>query len=85
LHAVNLSTNNLGEHSHPQNVTHTYTGGTGVRSDYDSDKTDLKTFPQGVDTGPAGAHSHTVIGNTATTGGTETRPINYGVNYIIKI
>lgn len=86
LHNVNLNTNNWGEHSHPQNVTVSYEkGGTGTRSDYDSDASGLRTFSQGVNTEPAGAHSHTVIGNTASTGGTETRPINYGVNYIIKI
>lgn len=34
---------------------------------------------------PAGAHTHTISGNTAVTGGTETRPVNYGINYIIKI
>jgi Phage Tail Collar Domain. len=33
----------------------------------------------------AGAHTHTVTGSTANTGGTETRPVNYGVNYIIKL
>lgn len=32
-----------------------------------------------------GAHNHTISGSTATTGDTETRPVNYGVNYIIKL
>ncbi len=32
-----------------------------------------------------GAHTHIISGSTATTGGTETRPVNYGVNYIIKL
>jgi microcystin-dependent protein len=34
-----------------------------------------------------GAHTHavTVSGSTALTGGRETRPVNYGVNYIIKL
>lgn len=86
LHGVNLNTNNWGEHSHPQNVTVMgENGGTGTRADYNNDQMGLRIFSQGVDTEPAGAHSHTVIGNTASTGGTETRPINYGVNYIIKI
>jgi len=30
-------------------------------------------------------HSHVVEGNTAETGGNETRPVSYGVNYIIKL
>ncbi|WP_298545988.1 phage tail protein [uncultured Aquimarina sp.] len=32
-----------------------------------------------------GAHNHNITGSTATIGGTETRPVNYGVNYIIKL
>ena len=32
-----------------------------------------------------GAHTHQIEGNTADTGGEETRPINLGVNYIIKL
>lgn len=33
----------------------------------------------------AGNHTHSITGSTANTGGTETRPVNYGVNYIIKL
>ncbi|WP_289661120.1 tail fiber protein [Flavobacterium panacagri] len=33
----------------------------------------------------AGNHTHTISGETASTGGNETRPVNYGVNYIIKL
>ena len=34
----------------------------------------------------AGEHTHTITGNTASTGNSdEVRPVNYGVNYIIKI
>ena len=36
-------------------------------------------------TASAGNHTHTVKGNSNTTGGAETRPVNYGVNYIIKL
>ncbi len=32
-----------------------------------------------------GNHTHTISGSTAATGDTETRPVNYGVNYIIKL
>ncbi|WP_219011232.1 tail fiber protein [Aquimarina litoralis] len=32
-----------------------------------------------------GDHTHNISGNTGSTGGTETRPVNYGVNYIIKL
>jgi len=35
---------------------------------------------------PSGGHSHTITtGATAASGGSETRPVNYGVNYIIKL
>ncbi|MFB9076326.1 tail fiber protein [Flavobacterium procerum] len=33
----------------------------------------------------AGSHTHIISGETASTGGNETRPVNYGVNYIIKL
>jgi microcystin-dependent protein len=32
-----------------------------------------------------GDHTHTISGSTGMTSGTETRPVNYGVNYIIKL
>ena len=32
-----------------------------------------------------GNHSHTITGNTASSGSAETRPVSYGVNYIIKL
>ncbi|PCH77558.1 MAG: hypothetical protein COB98_03130 [Flavobacteriaceae bacterium] len=32
-----------------------------------------------------GEHEHTIAGNTAATGSAETRPVNYGVHYIIKL
>ena len=32
-----------------------------------------------------GVHSHTITGNTGNTGIAETRPVNYGINYIIKL
>jgi len=34
---------------------------------------------------PAGDHTHTITGNTGDSGGIESRPVNYGVNYIIKL
>lgn len=33
----------------------------------------------------AGGHTHTITGNTGSIGSTETRPVNYGVNHIIKL
>ena len=36
-------------------------------------------------TGSGGSHNHTISGATADTGAVESRPVNYGVNYIIKL
>jgi hypothetical protein len=33
----------------------------------------------------AGRHEHTISGAVASSGGIESRPVNYGVNYIIKL
>ena len=33
----------------------------------------------------AGEHTHPILGSVASSGGIESRPVNYGVNYIIKL
>jgi microcystin-dependent protein len=33
----------------------------------------------------SGIHEHTILGSVASSGGIESRPVNYGVNYIIKL
>ncbi len=38
-----------------------------------------------IQTENSGIHSHTINGGVLATGGSETRPVNYGVNYIIKL
>lgn len=38
-----------------------------------------------IRTEASGSHSHTINGSIQATGGSETRPVNYGVNYIIKL
>lgn len=42
-------------------------------------------LPDRRTTQSSGEHTHAISGNTSNTGGTETRPVNYGVNYIIKL
>jgi hypothetical protein len=86
LHGVNINTDTKGDHSHEQNISAEYNNGAapGIRRDFSGDGTSYP-YPQGTRTGTEGAHYHNVNGNTANTGTTETRPINYGVNYIIKI
>lgn len=85
LHAVRLTTNSNGEHTHSVSFSNDdynggNTGNTGLENDAPNDmKNNILT------TSSNGAHTHTVSGNTETTGSSETRPINYGINYIIKI
>lgn len=86
LHAVNINTNTAGQHNHTNgNYTQllqsdTYNTGTSV--DTTNGEPNIRTSATMV---AAGNHNHNVNGNTASTGTSETRPINYGVNYIIKI
>lgn len=84
LHSVNLNTTPNGAHTHDlyfSNDNYSGTGGgtTGLEDDRPDDFNITRT------TTSSGNHTHSVSGNTGNTGGTETRPINYGVNYIIKI
>lgn len=85
LHGVNINTNSNGNHTHTVGFANDdYNGNGGTNTNgltRDTNGADTRTLT----TNSTGAHTHTVIGNTANTGGTETRPINYGVNYIIKI
>lgn len=88
-HNVALTTNTTGAHWHPLNRrdnsnSGAYDSGNGRVSEESAVTTDRQIIGQ-FSTLTAGNHNHTVNGNTANTGGTETRPISYGVNYIIKI
>ena len=89
LHAVNINTSSNGSHSHaigrrsnPDSGAYDTSNG---RSSENSAITSDRTYLGSFQTGAGGDHTHNVSGNTATTGSTETRPINYGVNYIIKL
>ncbi|SOU86254.1 tail fiber protein [Tenacibaculum dicentrarchi] len=82
-----LKTSNNGIHNHSDGqydkllrVTgvHTYSGS------FDNSRTEpdllsAKTIKS------AGNHNHTISGTTTSTGGNESRPVNFGVNYIIKL
>ncbi|EIA09132.1 tail fiber protein [Flavobacterium frigoris] len=90
LHAASLPTNSAGSHNHNDNSNFNrvlsmdgkYTvGGTDNNNGSGEEVNLVNSKTIGYD----GAHTHTASGNTNNTGGTETRPINYGVNYIIKI
>jgi len=87
LHTVNITTTNDGLHNHTNgNYTQLLQS-----NSFDTGRdVDTTTGEPGIRTSAAmlanGNHSHTVSGNTGNYGSqSETRPINYGVNYIIKI
>ena len=89
LHGININTNTTGEHSHSIKRRANPSNGTYDKGDAHQDENSASTTDNGdlgdFSVSSAGNHAHNVNGNTANTGGTETRPINYGVNYIIKI
>ncbi|UOY06202.1 phage tail protein [Muricauda sp. SCSIO 64092] len=87
-----LGTSSAGNHDHDDNVykyalrisasdagsvTPTGFDGGGTGSEYD-----IKNHKALED---AGNHTHSITGSTASSGGTETRPVNFGVTYIIKL
>jgi hypothetical protein len=84
-HVVNLNTNAAGAHNHTTNFyndDYNNSGngtpnGTGLIRDGGPSYT--------IPTNTASNHIHNVYGDTYTTGDTETRPINWGVNWIIKV
>jgi len=82
-HSNNLSINNGGSHSHSINVTQSprvgASGSGQAAADY---------VINGNTTSTAGNHNHGIsgsVGNANSGTSTETRPVNYGVNYIIKL
>lgn len=84
-----LSVSNNGSHSHTIDRRANSNNGTYDRDNGRSNESSAITSDQPVlnsfSTSAVGNHNHTLSGATAANGSTETRPINYGVNYIIKI
>lgn len=78
-----LKTVDAGGHTHPIYRTDGGEGG-GSLPAHGGDVYGKVAFHESV-MGEAGSHSHTINGSTASSGGNEARPVNYGVNYIIKI
>jgi microcystin-dependent protein len=81
-HSVNINTSSNGNHAH----NYSYRGGTTNKVKDEGGSVNAWKAESGATTTTNGSHTHTVTGNTANFGsGVETRPVNYGVNYIIKI
>ncbi len=81
-HLIDTYTEDDGDHTH--NLTYTY-GRTnkGDKSGHAMDEGDSRSKPFTTDRN--GIHRHRINSETKLDGESETRPINYGVNYIIKI
>lgn len=80
-HYVSLTTSNNGGHTHQYKDHHQKyesNGWTNGGADYALASSTWRT------TNSSGEHTHNVSGNTNNAGSSETRPVNYGVNYIIK-
>lgn len=91
LHSVSITTTSAGIHNHNENndgynkvlvMDNKYTVG-GTDNNNGSGQEPNLVYSKTI--ANDGAHTHNVSGSTGETGTTETRPINYGVNYIIKI
>lgn len=87
-----LSTATGGSHTHDIKKLPYDQSGSGVsqmtlkNSDgSDENWANVQTTPPAGSISTNGNHTHTITGSTATSGGSETRPVNYGVNYIIKL
>lgn len=79
-----LATSSDGNHTHSTGSIPNK--GEGYVASYNGNNEVFKWGNTGsVTSSGAGAHSHDVTGNTGSSGTTETRPVNYGVNYIIKL
>jgi hypothetical protein len=85
--AGTLGTSNTGAHQH--NVPHSIDDsnlGSVLRTAVNRSVAANGAFQSGMPTSSVGNHAHAITGSTAN-GGTagETRPVSYGVNYIIKL
>ena len=76
---------NVGNHQHTTNIGRVASPkGSDSGNDRLTNSTSGVTI-NGYTSSASGAHGHDITGNTGSTGITETRPVNYGVNYIIKL
>lgn len=88
-HLINLVSSEEGKHTHEVRGAACCHGDDGSTNYPQWDNRNF-SGPEGYPTinefiRPGGDHNHSVQGNTSSVGANETRPANYGVNYIIKI
>lgn len=81
LHSAgSIITNTIGAHSHTYPIDGNGSAGSGTPYLMQTNLTPAGANASSI----AGDHSHTTSGNTASTGGSETRPRNIAMMYIIK-
>lgn len=84
LSANNVTANANGNHSHSFSFSRNFDAMNGGNKG-NVWRDESGTLPYNGTTTAAGNHTHTVSGTSDNTGDSETRPVNYGVHYIIKI
>lgn len=87
-----LNTSYSGNHTHNIQKLPYDSSGSGInqmslRTSDNSDEAwkNVETTPPAGSISTNGNHRHSITGSTASSGSSETRPVNYGVNYIIKL
>lgn len=81
-HSHNITTVSAGGHTHSYNdrsINESGSSGDYADGDGTAEQDPTRT------TSNAGAHTHPISGGVLNTGDNETRPVNYGINYIIKL
>ena len=81
-----MATSSAGAHTHTYNSGYTSkTSGVNGIAGGQHGATQISINYSTNTSSSGGAHTHTITGSTGSIGSTETRPVNYGVNYIIKL
>lgn len=80
-HDIDATTSEAGNHQHGLPINFSRTDGDQFILDAVAN---LRPVSQNLGTTYAGNHIHTITGQSVG-GSTETRPVNYGINYIIKL
>ena len=86
LHNIALKTTTNGNHNHNNGGYNQLLSINGQDTKGTSDNSPNEpNLASSATMSTAGDHNHDVKGNSGLTGDNETRPVNYGVNYIIKL
>ncbi|BDD12018.1 hypothetical protein FUAX_44500 (plasmid) [Fulvitalea axinellae] len=80
-----LETDNDGEHRHKIEGEDASGVGDSEHGDYVLENGNTGNDDKNFYTSYNGSHSHDITGSVGSSGSTETRPVNYGVHYIIKL